>query len=150
MAGITLNEEQTKLFRLCLKHSDPLKPNREKVAEEGELVSTSAASQRWGRLYKILIGDEKSSTPSKGKGSIAKNGGGNAKQKSTTKKKASLSKTTKTPAEGESDEVDGDTTKPPGAVTPKKRARHSNTGSDSEGDTSTKVPKTEVKDEGDD
>ncbi|ERF73013.1 hypothetical protein EPUS_07107 [Endocarpon pusillum Z07020] len=125
-------------------------PNWEKVAEEGEFVSTSAASQRWGRLYKILIGDEKSSTPSKGKGSTAKNGGGNAKQKSTTKKKASTSKTSKKPVEEESDEVDGDTTTSPGVVTPKKRARNSNTGSDVEEDTPTKVPKTEVKDEGDD
>lgn len=52
--------------------------------------------------------------------------------------------------EEESDEADGDRTTSPGAVTPKKRARHSNTGSDAEEDTPTKVPKTEVKDEGDD
>ena len=107
------------------------------------------SSQRWGRLYKILIGDEKSSTPSKGKGSIAKSGGGNAKQKATTKKKASTPKTSKTPVEEESDEVDSDTTTSPAAVTPKKRARYSNPRSDAEEDTPTKVPKIEVKDEGD-
>lgn len=71
MAGLTLNEEQTKLLRLCLKYAEPLKvgsrgkrrsyeprffiiavistkltghkPNWEKVTEEADLVSTSAA-----------------------------------------------------------------------------------------------------------
>lgn len=108
------------------------------------------SSQRWGRIYKILIGEGKSSTPSKGKSSTAKSGGANGKQKATTKKKASILQTSKKTEEEESDEVGGDTQGSPAAVTPKKRGRHSNPGSDAEEDTPTKVPKTEVKHEDDD
>ena len=70
MSALSLNEEQTKLLRICIKHAEPLKvwytlegceatlrvifgveqqkltkkqPNWEKVKEEAELVSTSAA-----------------------------------------------------------------------------------------------------------
>jgi hypothetical protein len=94
------------------------------------------------------MGDEKPSTPSKGKGSTSKNGAA-SKQKKTPNKKAITPKGTKTSEEDMSDKTDSDTTAHSSTQTPKKRARDGtgNSGSDMEDGTPTKMMKTEVKDE---
>jgi hypothetical protein len=93
------------------------------------------------------MGDEKSTAPSKGKGSNSQTGGGrkqNSANKRATKSKAS--------DEDKNDGANGtgSSTTQPAMTTPKKRAHESRPDSDMDEDSPSKVMKTEVKDENDD
>lgn len=92
------------------------------------------------------MGDEKPATPSKGKGSTSKSGGGTAKQKNTPDKKGAAGKASKISQEDTSDDVD-ENSKGTAIQTPKKRAHNGDLGSDMEDETPTKMKKTEVKNE---
>ena len=104
------------------------------------------SSQRWGRLYKILTGDEKSSN--KTRGTTSRSGGRTPKQKTLPDKKTSTAKVSKESGDV-SDEIDGKATTQSVAQTPKKRAHNGDVGSEVEDDTPTKVKKVEIKDEED-
>jgi hypothetical protein len=94
------------------------------------------------------MGDEKPS-PGKGKGGTRKSTEGTKKHKQTVKTNSTTPKACKNEGEDKSDEVGGTTTKKPAKRTPTKRAHDGNADSETEGETPTKLRKTEIKEEND-